>query len=178
MKWSNADIGAPRVPWSSAGYLRPPSDATGLPYPCATLVALRRLVAGLGVSIPSYWMGFVVLVAFAHNSGPILMVPFLSGQADYEELPSDPLAFVQSLWVPCAVIATPLARRRVPDEARQHPRQLPRDTERDGERGHRDAARRSSSSAARSSRSQTRPPSCSRPRGSTSCASAATAAGP
>ena len=67
------------------------------------------LLAGLGVSMPVYWMGFVVLILFAHNSGLIAMVPFVSGQADYEELPDDPLAFVQALWIPIAVVATPIA---------------------------------------------------------------------
>jgi ABC-type dipeptide/oligopeptide/nickel transport system permease component len=78
-------------------------------HPRSLLQRCLDLVAGLGVSMPIYWMGFVVLILFAHNSGLILMVPFVSGQADFEELPSDPLAFVQALWVPIVVCATPIA---------------------------------------------------------------------
>jgi peptide/nickel transport system permease protein len=78
-------------------------------HPRSPLQRVFDFLAGLGVSMPVYWMGFVILVLFAHNSGMIAMIPFVSGQADYEELPSDPLAFVQSLWIPCVVVATPLA---------------------------------------------------------------------
>ncbi len=70
---------------------------------------VTELLAGLGVSMPVYWMGFAVLMLFAHNSGMIVQLPFVSGAADYEELPSDPIAFVGSLWVPCVVVGTPLA---------------------------------------------------------------------
>ncbi len=83
------------------------------------LVALARprsrlarsfdLLAGLGVSMPIYWMGFAVLMLFASNSGMVLQVPFVSGAGKYEELPSDPVAFVLSLWVPCVVVGTPIA---------------------------------------------------------------------
>jgi ABC-type dipeptide/oligopeptide/nickel transport system permease component len=74
--------------------------------------ATRRgmdLLAGLGVSMPVYWMGFAVLMLFASNTGLIVMLPFVSGAAAYKSLPSDPIAFVQSLWVPCVVVGTPLA---------------------------------------------------------------------
>jgi len=78
-------------------------------YPRTALQRGLDVLSALGVSMPIYWMGFVVLILFAHNSGLILMVPFVSGQADFEELPDDPLAFVQALWVPIAVVATPIA---------------------------------------------------------------------
>jgi peptide/nickel transport system permease protein len=67
------------------------------------------LLAGLGVSMPIYWMGFAVLMLFASNTGMVVRLPFVSGSAEYETLPSDPLAFVRSLWVPCVVVGTPVA---------------------------------------------------------------------
>ena len=78
-------------------------------HPRSALQRCMDVVAALGVSMPIYWMGFVVLILFAHNSGLIVMVPFVSGQADYEELPSDPLAFVKALWVPIVVVSAPVA---------------------------------------------------------------------
>jgi peptide/nickel transport system permease protein len=67
------------------------------------------LLAGLGVSMPVYWMGFAVLLLFASNTGMLVQLPFVSGAAQYEELPSDPVAFVVSLWVPCVVVGAPIA---------------------------------------------------------------------
>ena len=78
-------------------------------HPRSVLQRCLDVLAALGVSMPIYWMGFVVLILFAHNSGLILMVPFVSGQSDFEELPDDPLAFVKALWVPIVVVATPIA---------------------------------------------------------------------
>lgn len=67
------------------------------------------LLAGLGVSMPVYWMGFAVLMLFASNTGTVVQLPFVSGAGKYEELPSDPVAFVLSLWVPCVVVGAPVA---------------------------------------------------------------------
>ena len=53
--------------------------------------ALRRVLdffAGLGVSMPVYWMGFAILMLFASNTGMIAMLPFVSGAAQYKTLPS------------------------------------------------------------------------------------------
>jgi ABC-type dipeptide/oligopeptide/nickel transport system permease component len=67
------------------------------------------VLAGLGVSLPVYWMGFVVLMLFASNSGMIVQLPFVSGAGQYEGLVRDPVELVQSLWVPCLVVGTPVA---------------------------------------------------------------------
>ena len=67
------------------------------------------VLAGLGVSLPVYWMGFAVLMLFASNTGMVVMLPFVSGAAQYKTLPSDPIAFVLSLWVPCVVVGTALS---------------------------------------------------------------------
>jgi peptide/nickel transport system permease protein len=67
------------------------------------------VLAGLGVSMPVYWMGFAVLMLFASNSGMVVNLPFVSGAGQYDGLVRDPVGLVRSLWVPCAVIATPIA---------------------------------------------------------------------
>jgi ABC-type dipeptide/oligopeptide/nickel transport system permease component len=77
--------------------------------PHSPLKAVMDVLAGLGVSMPVYWMGFAVLMLFASNTGLIVMLPFVSGAAEYKTLPTDPVAFVQSLWVPCVVVGTPLS---------------------------------------------------------------------
>jgi peptide/nickel transport system permease protein len=77
--------------------------------PRSRLTRTFDLLAGLGVSMPVYWMGFAVLMLFAGNTGMLVQLPFVSGAAEYEELPSDPVAFVVSLWVPCVVVGSPIA---------------------------------------------------------------------
>jgi peptide/nickel transport system permease protein len=77
--------------------------------PRSRLTRTFDLLAGLGVSMPVYWMGFAVLMLFASNTGMLVQLPFVSGAGKYEELPSDPVAFVLSLWVPCVVVGTPIA---------------------------------------------------------------------
>jgi peptide/nickel transport system permease protein len=77
--------------------------------PRSPLARSFDLLAGLGVSMPVYWMGFAILMLFASNTGLIVELPFVSGAAEYKELPADPVAFVQSLWVPCVVVGTPIA---------------------------------------------------------------------
>jgi peptide/nickel transport system permease protein len=77
--------------------------------PRSPIARVFDLLAGLGVSMPIYWMGFAVLMLFASGSGMVAQLPFVSGAGKYEELPSDPVAFVLSLWVPCVVVGTPIA---------------------------------------------------------------------
>jgi peptide/nickel transport system permease protein len=77
--------------------------------PRSPLARCFDLLAGLGVSMPVYWMGLAVLLLFASNTGMIVRLPFVSRAAQYEELPDDPVAFVLSLWVPCVVLGTPIA---------------------------------------------------------------------
>jgi ABC-type dipeptide/oligopeptide/nickel transport system permease component len=67
------------------------------------------VLAGVAVSLPVYWLGFVVLMLFAANTGMIVKFPFVSGADQYEGLLRDPVDLVQSLWVPCLVVGTPVA---------------------------------------------------------------------
>jgi peptide/nickel transport system permease protein len=67
------------------------------------------LATGVALSLPVYWMGFVILMLVASNTGLLVQLPFVSGAGQYEELPSDPLAFIRALWVPCIVVGLPTA---------------------------------------------------------------------
>jgi ABC-type dipeptide/oligopeptide/nickel transport system permease component len=77
--------------------------------PRSALTRGMDVLAGLGVSMPVYWMGFAVLMLVAADTGLIVQLPFVSAAASYETLPSDPIAFVFSLWVPCVVVGTALS---------------------------------------------------------------------
>jgi peptide/nickel transport system permease protein len=77
--------------------------------PRSLLTRGMDLLAGLGVSLPVYWLGFAVLMLVAEDTGMFVQLPFVSAAASYEFLPSDPIAFVFSLWVPCVVVGAPLA---------------------------------------------------------------------
>ena len=77
--------------------------------PRSPLTRIMDVLAGLGVSMPVYWMGFAVLMLVAADTGLFVQLPFVSAAASYEFLPSDPIAFVFSLWVPCVVVGTALS---------------------------------------------------------------------
>lgn len=68
------------------------------------------LLAGLGVSMPVYWMGFAVLMLFASNTGMIVQLPFVSGAAEYREMirafANGDVTLIQALIVQgCVIIA-------------------------------------------------------------------------
>ena len=65
--------------------------------------------SALGLSAPVYFFGFIVLTLFAPQSGYLLQIPFLSWYGGYVPFGEDPLRWLQSLWVPWIVLATPLA---------------------------------------------------------------------
>ncbi len=77
-------------------------------HPASRTTRTCNVVAGLAMASPVYWMGFVVLILFAHNSGILVQVPFVSGQADFDTLTGGPFAILQALWVPILVCAAPL----------------------------------------------------------------------
>jgi peptide/nickel transport system permease protein len=70
----------------------------------------RALAVGsaAGLSVPVYWLGFMVLVLFAPGEGR-WGIPFVSQTGGYRPLTADPLAWLQSLWVPWVVLGIPLA---------------------------------------------------------------------
>jgi peptide/nickel transport system permease protein len=71
----------------------------------------RALAVGsaIGMSMPVYWFGAIVLVFFAPQSGNLLQIPFLSWYGGYVPFSDNPLRWLQSLWVPWLVLAAPLA---------------------------------------------------------------------
>ena len=55
-----------------------------------------------------YWLGFVVLILFANDSGRIVQLSFVSGQGDYADLGGNPLDWGRAVWVPILVVGAPL----------------------------------------------------------------------
>jgi peptide/nickel transport system permease protein len=82
----------------------------------AVMGAAPRSIVGrvLGVgtaflmSAPVYWLGFTLLILFAPRFGELLHVPFVSQVSGYRPITDDPLAWLQSMWLPCLVAAAPL----------------------------------------------------------------------
>ena len=60
------------------------------------------------LSSPVYWLGFVVLILFANDSGRIVQLSFVSGQGDYADLGGNPLDWGRAVWVPILVVGAPL----------------------------------------------------------------------
>jgi len=71
----------------------------------------RALAMGsaLALSAPVYLFGFIVLTLFAPQSGYLIQIPFVSWYGGYVPFGEDPLGWLQALWVPWLVLATPLA---------------------------------------------------------------------
>jgi peptide/nickel transport system permease protein len=68
-----------------------------------------KLATALQLACPPYWQAFLILVFFAAGSGYLLQLPFVSGQQQYVPFLSDPLGYLQAMWIPWLVIALPMA---------------------------------------------------------------------
>jgi len=64
--------------------------------------------AGL-LSLPVYWFGSMTLTLFAPQSGYLVQIPFLSEYGGFVPFSDSPLHWLQSMWVPCLVVAAPVA---------------------------------------------------------------------
>jgi peptide/nickel transport system permease protein len=64
--------------------------------------------AAFGMSAPVYWVGAMFVVLFHPEVGEIARLP-ISKPNTYEPLTHDPLAWLQSLWLPWIVLGLPLA---------------------------------------------------------------------
>jgi peptide/nickel transport system permease protein len=64
--------------------------------------------AAFGMSAPVYWVGAMFVVLFHPEVGKIARLP-ISKPNTYEPLTHDPLAWLQSLWLPWIVLGLPLA---------------------------------------------------------------------
>jgi peptide/nickel transport system permease protein len=70
----------------------------------ATLVLSAFLL-----SVPVYWLGLMLVLLFAPNGvGSVAEIPFLSTVGGYRPPSSDPLRFLEGIWLPCLIIAAPL----------------------------------------------------------------------
>jgi peptide/nickel transport system permease protein len=92
-------------------------SAVGLGLVAGTVQALHprtfvsRAIAVLTafvLSSPVYWLGLVVLLLFAPGVGTVAEIPFLSTVNAYVPPSTDPLAFIESIWLPCLIIGAPL----------------------------------------------------------------------
>ena len=73
--------------------------------------AASRVIAfliALVLSSPVYWVGLMVLLLFAPGVGSVAQIPFLSTVGGYRGPATDPLAFLQAIWLPCLIIGAPL----------------------------------------------------------------------
>ncbi len=61
------------------------------------------------LACPPYFLAFMILIWFSHNSGTVLQIPFLSGQADFVPFSDNPLRWLKAMWVPWVLCALPLA---------------------------------------------------------------------
>jgi peptide/nickel transport system permease protein len=64
--------------------------------------------AAFGMSAPVYWVGAMTVVFFHPQVGEIARLP-ISKPNTYEPLTTDPLAWLQSLWLPWIILGLPLA---------------------------------------------------------------------
>jgi peptide/nickel transport system permease protein len=60
------------------------------------------------LSSPVYWLGFCALILFSAGFGVLVQVPFFSQVSSYTPFTDDPLAWLQSMWVPCLIAGAPL----------------------------------------------------------------------
>jgi peptide/nickel transport system permease protein len=64
--------------------------------------------AAFGMSAPVYWLGAMAVVLFHPEVGRFARLP-ISKPNTYEPLTHDPLAWLQSLWLPWLILGLPLA---------------------------------------------------------------------
>jgi peptide/nickel transport system permease protein len=64
--------------------------------------------AAFGMSAPVYWLGAMTVVLFHPEVGRFARLP-ISKPNTYEPLTHDPLAWLQSLWLPWLILGLPLA---------------------------------------------------------------------
>ena len=64
--------------------------------------------AAFGMSAPVYWVGAMTVVFFHPQVGEIARLP-ISKPNTYKPLTTDPLAWLQSLWLPWIILGLPLA---------------------------------------------------------------------
>jgi peptide/nickel transport system permease protein len=66
-------------------------------------------LSAITLSTPPYLFGFAILILFAPSTGYLIQLPFVSELSDYKLLSAGPLEWIRALWVPCLVVALPIA---------------------------------------------------------------------
>jgi ABC-type dipeptide/oligopeptide/nickel transport system permease component len=77
-------------------------------HPRSAVSRVIAVVTAFVLSSPVYWLGLGVLLLFAPGVGSIAQIPFLSTVNAYRPPSADPLAFVESIWLPCLIVGAPL----------------------------------------------------------------------
>jgi len=77
--------------------------------PRSAAARLLHVATAFQLSCPPYLLAFFVLTYFAHWSGMVLRLPFVSGQTDYVPLSQNPVRWLEAMWVPWLLCALPLA---------------------------------------------------------------------
>jgi peptide/nickel transport system permease protein len=67
------------------------------------------VVTALALSSPVYWVGLMVVLLFAPGVGSIVEIGFLSTVSGYRPPSENPLRFLEGIWLPCLIVAAPLA---------------------------------------------------------------------
>jgi peptide/nickel transport system permease protein len=75
--------------------------------PRSLLARALNVVGALGLAMPVYLLGLVVVVMFG-SSGGNHSIPFVTDQGQYQPLTRDFWAWLHSLWVPWVVVALPV----------------------------------------------------------------------
>jgi peptide/nickel transport system permease protein len=61
------------------------------------------------LSSPVYWVGLMLVLLFARGVGSVAELPFFSTVGGYRAPSDDPLGFLKGIWLPCLIVAAPLA---------------------------------------------------------------------
>jgi peptide/nickel transport system permease protein len=67
------------------------------------------VTTALVLSSPVYWVGLMLVLLFAPGVGSIAEIPFFSTVNGYRPPSEDPLRFLEGIWLPCLIVAAPLA---------------------------------------------------------------------
>ncbi len=77
-------------------------------FPRSFVSRVITVATALVLSSPVYWLGLMVLLLFAPNTGSVVHLPFLSTVNGYRAPNEDLLRFIQNTWMPCLIIGAPL----------------------------------------------------------------------
>jgi peptide/nickel transport system permease protein len=76
--------------------------------PRSTASRVISVLTAFVLSSPVYWLGLGMLLLFAPGVGSIVEIPFLSTVGGYRAPGTDPMRFLQGIWLPCLIVGAPL----------------------------------------------------------------------